>query len=161
LDIPNGKGGGRGRIDGVYPDNRARSGIVVFETDSGRFCLTPEWCRYLCRHEIGHALGFLDHSTEGLMRSTPDTLTERERAMTVALYSLPHDAQLQPDGRWVVPATAEAGVRADVQAAQDIIDWNMNADAGSSYRSPGTITRWELPFPVLIVQSCPGATCAF
>jgi hypothetical protein len=37
-----------------------------------------------------------------------------------------------------------------VQAAQDVIAWNMNARGGASYRQFGIITRWELPVRVYL-----------
>lgn len=145
TDVAN--NGGRGGVDGTYPDNRARSGLVVYATAGGQYCpLGPQWCRYLYRHEIGHALGFLGHSNHGLMFQTPDSLVDRELAMIAALYSLPHGARVEPDGTWLVAATGQSGALADAQAARDIIDWNMNI--GSSFRSVGTITRWELPIRV-------------
>jgi hypothetical protein len=150
--------GGRGGIDGTYPENnRARSGIVVFATDGGPYCRTSAMvCRFLYRHEIGHAIAFLDHSSAGLMegsRITTDTLSEREHAMIAALYSLPHGARVEPDGTWHVVGTGQTGALGaldDLQAARDIIDWNMNAVGSSSYRTKGVITRWELPLRVVL-----------
>jgi hypothetical protein len=146
------QGGGRGGIDGTYSnDNQARSGLVVIEPGGGQYCRTMgSYCRYLYRHEIGHALGFLGHSDGGLMKSTPETLLDRERRMILALYSLPHGARVGADGNWSVPATGAAGKLDDVQAAQDVIAWNMNAQGGASYRELGTITRWELPVRVYL-----------
>jgi hypothetical protein len=147
------QGGGRGLIDGTYDDNRARSGLVVFEPGGGRYCRTsPASCRYLYRHEIGHALGFLGHSNAGLMWTGPDTLTGRERRMMAALYSLPHGAIVESDGRWSVASTGLSGMVDDLQAAQDIIAWNVDALGGASYRQRGIITRWELPIQVYLQQ---------
>jgi len=70
--------------------------------------------------------------------------------MITSLYSLPHGARVQPDGRWSVPMTGASGLLTDVQAARDIIDWNMNAQGGSSYRELGVIVRWELPVRVYL-----------
>jgi hypothetical protein len=150
------QGGGRGLIDGTYPfDNRARTGLVVIEPGGGNYCRgSALTCAYLYRHEIGHALGFLDHSTGGLMLSTPASLTDRERNMVLALYSLPHGARVQPDGTWAVPSTGASGALTDLQAARDIIDWNMNAQGGASYRQLGVITRWELPVRVYLKPCC-------
>lgn len=145
------EGGGRGLIDGTYPNNQARSGLVVVEPGGGQYCtVSPAWCRYLYRHEIGHAYGFIGHSAAGLMNATPDVLTERERRMVVALYSLPHGAQVESDGRWQVPSTGASGRLDDMQAAQDLIDWNMNGV--SSYRREGVITRWQLPVQIYLQQ---------
>jgi len=148
------QGGGRGLIDGTYPENnQARSGLVVFEPGGGQYCAgNPVWCRYLYRHEIGHALGFLGHSETGLMRGGPDELTDRELRMVLALYSLPHGTRVEPDGTWFVESTGQSGTLDDVQAAQDVIAWNMNASGGSSFRELGVTSRWELPVRVYIWQ---------
>ena len=146
------QGGGRAVLDGTYPeDNRARSGLVVFEPGGGQWCQTMGLsCRYLYRHEIGHNMGFLDHSESGLMRSGTDTLTDRELRMIRSLYSLPHGARVESSGQWSVAGTTQAGQLADTQAAQDIISWNMNATGSRSYRQAGVITRWELPVRVYL-----------
>jgi hypothetical protein len=150
-------GGGRGGITGVYPDdNRARSGIVVFEPEGGTFCRGGSIaCRYLYRHEVGHALGFLGHSEAGLMKNGTDVLTDRERQMMLALYSLPHGARVESDGTWRVEASGAAGRIDDIQAAQDVIDWNIRAPAGTSFREPGAIVRWELPVRIYMRDSYP------
>jgi hypothetical protein len=97
------QGGGRALIDGTFSNNRAQSGLVVFEPGGGQYCRTSaQLCRYLFRHEIGHALGFLAHSTGGLMASGPDVLSDRERQMITALYSLPHGTKVNEDGSWTV-----------------------------------------------------------
>jgi hypothetical protein len=147
------QGGGRALIDGTDPsDNRARSGLVVFEPGSGGWCQDAVACRYLHRHEIGHALGFLGHSDAGLMNAGPDTLTERERGMVRALYSLPHGAIVELDGTWSVPASGASGALDDLRAARDVIAWNMNAQGGASFRQLGKITRWDLPVRVYVKQ---------
>jgi hypothetical protein len=146
------QGGGRGGIDGTYPeDNRARSGLVVIEPGGGSYCRSGQsLCRYLYRHEIGHAFGFLGHSDAGLMASGSETLSDTERRMMVALYSLPHGAVVAPGGSWSVPATGQSGVLDDVEAAAGIILWNMNAQGSASSRERGIITRWDLPVRVYI-----------
>jgi hypothetical protein len=55
-----------------------------------------------------------------------------------------------PDGSWAVESTGVSGRLDDVQAALDVIEWNMNASGGSSFRELGIITRWELPVRVYI-----------
>ena len=148
------QGGGRAVLDGTYPeDNRARSALVVFEPGGGQWCQTSALsCRYLYRHEIGHNLGFLDHSESGLMRSGTDTLTDRELRMIRSLYSLPHGARVESTGQWSVAGTTQAGQLADTQAAQDIIAWNMTATGSRSYRRVDAITRWELPVRVYLQE---------
>ncbi|MET0553586.1 MAG: hypothetical protein ABW221_11150 [Vicinamibacteria bacterium] len=97
------QGGGRALVDGTFPDNRSRSALVVFEPGGGQYCRSSATsCRYLYRHEIGHALGFFEHSNGGLMAGGPDVLSDRELRMMRALYSLPHGAQVRADGSWVV-----------------------------------------------------------
>jgi hypothetical protein len=51
-----------------------------------------------------------------------------------------------------VPATGASGKLDDVQAALDVIAWNMTAEGGASYRQLGTITRWELPVRVYLQE---------
>lgn len=145
------QGGGRAGIFATYTaDNRARAGLVVFEPGGGTYCRTAFGCRYLHRHEIGHALGFLGHSGNGLMQSGFDVLSDREVKMVRTLYSLPHGARLEMDGRWTVAASGEAGQVDDLQAAQDVLAWNVNAEGNRSARQPGIICRWELPVRVYL-----------
>jgi hypothetical protein len=84
-----------------------------------------------------------------MMSAFPDSdvLTEREKNMMLALYSLPIGAALKADGSWTVAGTAETGQLSDAQAAQDIITYNINAPGP---RAPGVICRWQLPVPVYI-----------
>ena len=56
----------------------------------------------------------------------------------------------EADGRWQLAASCELGQLVDLQAAQDVIDWNMNATGSASYRERGIITRWELPVRVYL-----------
>jgi hypothetical protein len=70
--------------------------------------------------------------------------------MIVTLYALPHGAVVEPDGTWSVPPDGPSGVIEDLQAAQDIIDFDMNAVGSAAYHQRGVITRWELPVRVCI-----------
>jgi len=59
----------------------------------------------------------------------------------------------QIDGRGVAPTCAAgsaSGWISDLQAARDIIDWNMAAAGGTSFRKQDRICRWELPVPVYL-----------
>lgn len=97
-------GGGRGGVDGTDANNRAVSGLVVLEPGGGTFCaggLTASRCLNLYRHELGHVFGIFSNTGVGLM-ATSSELSERERRMIAALYSLPHGAVVSPDGTWVV-----------------------------------------------------------
>jgi hypothetical protein len=152
------QGGGRAGPDGTYPaDNQLSSGLVVFEPGGGNYCLSSaQSCRYLYRHEVGHALGFFSHSgLTGLMQSGSDQLHERELRMIQALYALPHGARVEPDGTWQVAATGAHGTL-DAQLARDIIDWNMASSTGASYRRRDAISRWELPVRVYLRETWPG-----
>jgi len=144
-------GGGRALIDGTAADNRATSGLVVIEPGGGSYCDSPssELCRYLYRHEIGHALGFSGHSgLLGVMQSGTDQLHPRELAMVRGLYSLPHGAIPIGDS-WRVEGTGEHG-SLDPAVAADIVNWNMKPT--SSYRRSSLVSRWELPVRVYLVN---------
>jgi len=150
-------GGGRSLIDGTFPENnRASSALVVFEPGGGSYCTGASAsalkCRYLYRHELGHAFGIFENTGAGLMGSGTDTLSDREVRMLVALYSLPHGAAVQTDGTWRVAPDGPSGVLDDLQAAQDIVSWNMLATGGASYRRQDRICRWELPVRVYLAQ---------
>ncbi len=89
---------GIGGVQGTYANNRARRGFVVVRP--GRLL------RKLYRHEVGHALGFLDHPEDpGLMctfSGCRDEVTPREGSMMAHLYTIPHGARLSTDGSWEV-----------------------------------------------------------
>lgn len=141
----------RGLIDGTAVDNQATSGLVVVNPKYGSSCSPAQLlCREIFRHELGHALGFLDEPPSGLMATSPNTdvLSDREIRMMVALYSLPIGARLQSDGSWNVATTGASGHLNDADAVQDILTYNVNAKGGSAYRTPGLICRWTLPVPV-------------
>jgi hypothetical protein len=142
----------RGGIDGVIAStNQAQSGLVVILPSFGSSCApTSLSCRALFRHEVGHGVGFLGEPATGMMSAFPDTdvLTDREKNMMIALYSLPIGAALSADGSWSVAATGAAGKLSDLQAVQDIITYNMNAPGFS--RTPGLVCRWQLPVPVYV-----------
>ncbi len=152
------QGGGRGGPDGSDPDtNQLTSGIVVIEPGGGQYCRGPAWqCRYLYRHEIGHALGFFGHSglPFALMQAGSDELTDREKQMMLALYTLPHGAQVSDDGTWRNPLDGSAGTL-DLQVARDIVNWNMLAPGGRSFRRQDAVARWELPVEIFLVDQAP------
>jgi hypothetical protein len=133
---------GRALIDGADAANWATSGLVVVRPGVAS--------RYLYRHEMGHALGFLDHSDGGLMAASggPEVLSDRERRMMVALYSLPAGTRVEADGRWVGPQ-GEAG-QIEPEAAGDILRFNVNAVAGSGVRRPGLTCRLASPARVFV-----------
>jgi len=97
-------GGGRSVLDGTNADNSARSGLVVYEAGGGGYCMNgalSSSCLYLYRHELGHTLGIYTNTDAGLMGSATN-LSDREKRMLAALYSLPHGAAVEADGSWRV-----------------------------------------------------------
>jgi hypothetical protein len=96
-----GSAAARGLVDGTYDDNSARSGLVVLRPELAE---CPGDCRYLFRHELGHAIGFFGHLVErpSVMGGGSDDLIPREARMIRTLYSLPHGARVEPDGSFRV-----------------------------------------------------------
>jgi hypothetical protein len=133
---------GRGLIDGADEGNWATSGLIV---------IRPGTLGRVYRHEFGHALGFLGHSPAGLMSNTfpANELSDRERRMMVALYSLPAGTRVQADGTWVAPGGG-SGRLDDHQAASDIVEFNMGAAGGASFRRTDRTCRWPLPVRVFV-----------
>jgi hypothetical protein len=130
-----GNASGRALIDGTDASNAATSGLIVIRPGVSH--------RGVHRHEMGHALGFLAHSQDGLMGATviAEALSDRERAMMAALYAVPPGSTVQSNGSWQGPG-GTFGAIADVQAALDILDFNVNASAGQFTRQPGLTCRW-------------------
>lgn len=142
---------GNGGIDGTTIGNQAISGLVLIERERAASCSpAASGCRAIFRHEVGHALGFLDEPATGLMSFHPDTdmLSPREIRMMTALYSIPFGATLAPDGRWAVQSTGASGHLDDLDAVQDILTYNVNTPVLSSHRTVGLTCRWQLPVPV-------------
>jgi hypothetical protein len=99
----------RALVDGVYANNRARTGLVVVHPDRAA-CIDFD-CRFILRHELGHVLGFFDHTDwPSLMSGGSLDVTAREAAMIRELYLLPHGATVETDGRWrvILPAGQQA-----------------------------------------------------
>jgi hypothetical protein len=143
----------RGLIDGtIAGTNEARSGLVVIQTNFGSTCTPSDFsCRAIFRHEVGHGIGYLGEPPgSSLMSAFPgtDLLSDRERNMVVTLYSLPIGARLNPDGSWSAATTGTSGKLDDLQAVQDVIEYNANSISGASFRTLGIICRWQLPVPV-------------
>jgi len=102
-------GGGRGGVNGTYANNQSSSGIVVYEPGGGTYCAHgPDTfsCLMLYRHEIGHVLGIFENTGVGLMGGEIE-ISDRERRMLTALYSLPHGAIVSADGTWKVLGLAQ------------------------------------------------------
>lgn len=102
-----GTGAARALIDIVLPNNQARSAYAFVPLGGSSLCRSSGlWCSRSYRHEVGHAYGFLGHSEAGLMGPfhdvDSDVLTDRDRRMMQALYSLPHGARVEADGTWRV-----------------------------------------------------------
>lgn len=140
-----GSADGRGLVDGADSENWAISALVVVRPSV--------LSRRLYRHEMGHALGFLEHSPEGLMSTGigSDTLSDRERNMMVALYSLPAGTRVELDGTWQAP-DGMTGRLDDSQSARDIVDFNIQAPAGASARRQGVTCRWRDPVRLFVMR---------
>lgn len=130
-----GSADGRALIDGTDTSNAATSALIVIRPGVRH--------RGVHRHEMGHALGFLDHSQDGLMAPAVvvEALSDRERAMMTALYSVPPGSAVQSDGVWQGPGGTFGSI-ANMQAALDILQFNVNALSGRSGRQPGLTCRW-------------------
>ena len=97
-------GGGRSLVDATNAANSATSALVVYEPGGGTYCSNGSLsasCLYLYRHELGHTLGIYVNTDAGLMGSATN-LSDREKRMLAALYSLPHGAAVEADGSWKV-----------------------------------------------------------
>ena len=97
-----GTAAGRGLVDGTYPNNRARSGLVVIKTDLAPCDFSQTGCAVVYEHELGHAIGLFDHVAGGGIMSGGSRASSREINMLVELYRLPHGAHIEPDGTWRV-----------------------------------------------------------
>ena len=81
----------------------------------------------------------------------PDVLSERERNMMIALYSLPAGSRVELDGTWQAP-DGTAGRLDDSQSARDIVEFNIQAPAGAFVRRPGVTCRWRDPVRVYVMH---------
>lgn len=133
---------GRGGVDAVDAANGATSGLIVIRP--GNRVLR------LYRHEVGHALGFFDHSDAGLMTAGdgPVVVSDRERRMMAALYSLDAGTRIETDGTWVGPQGNTGQL--EPETARDILQFNANAISGSSIRRLGVTCRWASPVRVFV-----------
>ena len=91
----------RGGVDGVYPNNRAKSGLVVIHPNYAQY--DPNFL-FIYRHEFRHALGFFGHlRLEGLISVITPLIAQRENNVLKALYfQMPHGARVEADGSWRV-----------------------------------------------------------
>jgi len=133
---------GRAHVVQVDSGNAIVSVLVVIRPDIVPCTVRGTYCRALYRHEIGHALGFFEHTDRGLMHAVDLELelSERERRMIVALYALPVGASVLPDGTWTHPDGQQGAV--DPQTAIDIIAWNIESVAFQPIRQPNVTCRW-------------------
>lgn len=85
-----------GGVDDTNIDNSARLASVYIPAHTA---FTVE----LYQHELGHALGALDHIPGGIMAATgPLVVRERDIRFFAELYRLPHGAHVDLDGSWTV-----------------------------------------------------------
>ena len=89
---------GRGGVDGVYTNNRAKSGLVVIRPDYAQY--NPTFLS-LYRHEFRHVLGLFGHFTGS-------EINRRENDVLKALYfKMPHGARVEAGGNWGVVINTE------------------------------------------------------
>lgn len=67
--------------------------------------------------------------------------------------SSPAAPSQSPPAQTTTPLVLQSGKIEDLQAARDIIEWNMKAPGGASYRRQDMICRWDLPVPFFIEES--------
>jgi hypothetical protein len=142
----------RGVVDQTDANNWAVSADIVVSPEV--VVMVDATQRRVYRHELGHALGYFGHGSEpGLMDEFGrfDELTDRERRMMVALYSLPAGVVVEADGTWHGGEGA-SGRLDDVQAAADVIQFNTHAISGASYRRGGSTCRWPTSIRVHVQQ---------
>jgi hypothetical protein len=69
--------------------------------------------------------------------------------MGLTLYSLPAGTRVEETGSWA-DGDGNTGVLEDVDAARDILEFNVNASSFSAARRPGVTVRWRIPVRVYI-----------
>lgn len=82
--------GPRGLVDGVYSNNRAKSGLVVMHPTRAQY--DPS-ARGLYQFELGHAMGVFDELSD---------LNRRNRILKALHFNMPHGARIETDGSWRV-----------------------------------------------------------
>ena len=98
-----GGGAAAGGINEIYPNYRPKSGYVHVMPKFASY--DPEYA-IIYRHEIGHAFGYLGHTTDGSLMDPHGKgreLTQRDINMMRLLYfKVPRGAKLQSNGVWNV-----------------------------------------------------------